>query len=424
MTRRSIIVAVVLTAASGGAAAADRTSDAHRWTIGLELGLASAATDLPSWVDGGVGRLRRSADDRMLTASRWYGEYAGRLGDAWSVHATVDAVDDASSGLGLTEAYVEWRARPVRPGRQRLKVGFFQGPWSLENFGPAWSTPLTLSASAVNTWLGEEIRPLGAEWSRTQRIGARAIQQFSVHAAGFVGNDPAGSLLAWRGWSLHDRQSRLGDELPLAPLPLLQPAAMFAQQAPYVAPWREIDGRAGFYAGAEWRYARRAELRLAHYDNRGDPTQLEDGQYAWHTRFQQLGLELALPAQVGLLAQSMRGDTAMGPLLGPAHAVDADYRAAYLLATRPFGAHRVTLRRDAFDITDRDRVPGDDNADSGRAWTLAYRYEHSARWSLGAEWLRIRSWHPAWAYSGLPTRATETQLQLRFDLRFSAIGAQ
>lgn len=418
MLGRLIVIACLLGPAAAFAA---EGSDAHRWTIGVDVGLADPTSPLTSWVDGGVGKLRYSGADRGLVASRWYAEYSGRLSPVWSVHATADAVDDASSGFGLTEAYVEWRLLPRSPSRQRVKVGFFNGPWSLENTGPAWSTPLTLSASAVNTWIGEEVRPVGAEWSLERRLGARSLHEINVHAAAFVGNDPSGSLLAWKGWSIHDRQSRFDDRLPLAPLPLIQPGAIFQAQAPYVEPWREIDGRAGYYAGAEWRYARRSLVTFARYDNRADPTRVEAGQYAWHTRFEQVGAQIALPGGVGLLTQWMTGTTAMGPVLVTARAVDTDFYAHYVLLTKLFGRHRVTLRRDGFEVEDNDGVPGDDNSDSGDAWTLAYRYDRSARWSIGAEWLSISSWHPAWTYFGLPASATEKLLQLRLSLRFGAL---
>ena len=416
MLERPTAIACLLAAAA--ASGAEAGSDAHRWTVGIELGLTSATTGLDSWVDGGVGKLRYAANDRPLTAGRWYAEYDGRLNHTWSVHATADVVDDASSGFDISETYFEWRPVPHSPNRHHVKIGFFNGPWSLENTGPAWSTPLTLSASAVNTWLGEEVRPVGAEWSLERRVGSRSQQQVSVHAALFVRNDPAGSLLAWKGWSLHDRESRFSDELPLAPLPQLQPGTLFERQSPYVAPWREVDGRTGYYAGAEWRTGRRAKLTLVDYDNRAEPTALKDGQYAWHTRFAQLGTQVALPGGVGLLAQWMRGTTVMGPVLVDARAVDTEFAAAYLLLTRTFRHHRLTLRRDVFDVADRDGVPNDDNTDSGDAWTLAYRFERSARWSLGAEWLRVASWHPAWQYFNLPPQATEKLLQVRLSLRF------
>ena len=402
-------------------AATAEVSDVHQWSVGVELGLARASTPLDPWVDGGIGKLRYAGDDRGLVARRWYGEYSGRIGPTLTAHATADVVADASRGFDITEAYLERRPIPRSPNRQRWRFGLFHAPWSLENTGPGWTTPFTLSPSVVNTWIGEELRPLGAEWSLERRVGGLGSQhRLSAHAAAFFGNDPAGSLLVWKGWSIHDRQSRFGDKLPLAPLPQLQPGTMFELQDPHVAPWREVDDRLGYYVGADWRYGRRALVALAHYDNRADPMQIESGQYAWHTRFEQLATQIELPGGFGLLAQWMTGSTVMGPVLVTARAVDTDFEARYVLLTKLIAKHRVSIRYDDFNVVDNDLVPNDDNSDSGRAWTFAYRYKHSARWSLGAEWLRIASWHPAWQYFGAAAHETERLVQLQVGIRLGA----
>ena len=65
------------------------------------------------------------------------------------------------------------------------------------------------------------IRPIGAEWSMRRRFGyAGSPHELGAFAAPFYGNDPGGTLLFWRGWALHDRQTRLNDRLPMPPLPV------------------------------------------------------------------------------------------------------------------------------------------------------------------------------------------------------------
>jgi hypothetical protein len=63
-------------------------------------------------------------------------------------------------------------------------------------------------------------------------------------------------------------------------------------------------------------------------------------------------------------------------------------------------------------------------SDDGHAWTLAYRYEHSARWSGGIEWLQIDSARDNWAlfYAsyGAPKHATETEIRLNMTFRVGA----
>src|SRR5690606_34165211 len=126
------------------------------------------------------------------------------------------------------------------------------------------------SFSAANSWLGEEIRPVGLEWSFKRRLrAAGAPHEIGGFAGAFYANDPAGTLLFWRGFAVHDRQTRLGDELPLAPAPVFNANGEitgYAEQQ--LEPFTEIDGKPGFYGGIEWRYARRALLRVGHWDNR------------------------------------------------------------------------------------------------------------------------------------------------------------
>jgi hypothetical protein len=93
-------------------------------------------------------------------------------------------------------------------------------------------------------------------------------------------------------------------------------------------------------------------LRLGHYDNRADPTLLEDGQYAWRTEFDHLGLQTKLPGDIGFIVQWMAGTTEMGPVLFAhgAHAVDADFNSYFALLSREFTLHRWTIRYDNFRV--------------------------------------------------------------------------
>src|SRR5690606_38369148 len=226
-----------------------------------------------------------------------------RLKPGVPAHLVADYIDDEAGGADVTEAYVEWRPVPRSSNRHRFRAGAFYPPLSLENGGPAWSSPFGLSFSAVNTWLGEEIRPVGVEWSMRRRLGLGSPHELGAFASGFYGNDPAGTLLFYRGWSLHDRQSRLGDRLPMPPAPVWQNGAVIGHTPQKLRPFHEIDHEPGAYAGLEWRYARRGLVQLSHYDNRADPNAYAGGQWGWRTAFDQLGVQIALPYDFGLLAQ-------------------------------------------------------------------------------------------------------------------------
>jgi hypothetical protein len=71
--------------------------------------------------------------------------------------------DDDRNPLDLTEAYLQFRPYPLNGYRFRLKAGAFHAPISLENRAAGWESPYTLSYSAINTWLGEELRTIGVE---------------------------------------------------------------------------------------------------------------------------------------------------------------------------------------------------------------------------------------------------------------------
>ncbi len=399
---------------------AQEASERQAFTAGIDLSFVQTS-GLQSWTEGFVGKLRYDDDSDGVMLSRAFFDYENRLADTLDLRTSVEFYDDdLGSAVDFTEAYLEWRPVPRSRTRYRLKLGAFYPRLSLENTGPAWSSPYTLSSSTINTWIAEEIRTFGAELSvsrRPQFLGGE--HQLGLQGAIFWNNDPTGSLLAWKGWSAHDRQSRFGDELPLPPLPQIQPGMMFAAQDPFVAPFRELDDRAGYYVGAEWRYGERLLLRAMHYDNRADPTVLEDGQYAWTTEFDHVGARFSLPAGFGLITQWMRGSTVMGPVMNGAHAVDVEYESKFLLLTRKMDKHRFSLRYDNFDVSQNDQTPEDNNPENGMVWTASYRYAHSERVSLAAEWLSIKTHHCGWAYYDIEPTATEKQLQLSLMLRFS-----
>ncbi len=125
----------------------------------------------------------------------------------------------------------------------------------------------------------------------------------------FYNNDTAGGLIAWKGWSVHDRQSRLGDEVPLPPVPQIRPGMWFEAQDPFITPILEIDDTYGYYVGGEWSINKRFLLTVTHYDNRTDPYGYEDGQLAWETGFNQLGIKATLPGDIGLISQWVGGYT-------------------------------------------------------------------------------------------------------------------
>jgi hypothetical protein len=400
-------------------AAATDAPNRYQLNAGVDLSYV-ATSGHDSWTQGFVGKLLYDDNVDGVTISQAFVEAGFQLTDTLKAHAVANAYDDDLGGIaGFTQAYVEWRPVPRSKNRYRLKVGAFYPHLSLENVDTGCDSPYTMNNSAINTWVAEELRTVGAELSvsrRPEMFGG--TQTFSLQGAVFVGNDPAGSLLAWKGWSAHNRQTSFSDKLPLPPLPVLEPGELLDTQNPYVEPFREIDGRAGYYVGGEWRFNQQLLIRAMHYDNRADPTTFEDGQYAWNTQFNHVAAQVALPGEWNLLFQWMAGSTVMGQVVDGAHIVDTEFDSKYLMLTRSFDRHRLSLRNDIFEITQNDDTDEDNNPENGYVWTLAYFYDLSDKLSFGAESMVIKTHRCGWTYYDIDETRKEKQLQLSVRLRF------
>ena len=406
-------------------AAVGAESDRHDLKIDISAGYVSASTDLTAWPEGGLSKLRITDDG--VTMFRAFVDYRGRLTPTLQARVIADYVDDGSSGIDLTEAYIDWRPIPSSPNQHQVRFGAFYPPFSLENGDSGWQSPFTYSYSAINTWLGEEVRPIGVEWSLRRRL--RNAHEIRGFAAGFYGNDPAGTLLFWRGWSLHDRQSRLHDHFTIPDMPVFTGGVVTGTRDQTLKPFVETDHEPGAYAGVEWRYARRVLVQLARYDNRADPYSFADGQWGWDTVFDHLAVQVALPAELGLVAQWMSGTTdwvagasQAGTLSPFVRFVQDELDSQFVMLTRRLGGmHRLALRYDTFSIN-RPSMSPPLESDAGDAWTLSYRLAPAnARFSGGIEWLRIDSHRDIWPmFYSVPSDQTEDQLRLQFSFRLAA----
>lgn len=351
----------------------------------------------------------------------WQGEFdiTYRLSDTVSVEATISSSNtDFSAPLGLTEAFIKWRPIPASRLRHMLKIGSLYPPISLENTDIGWHSPFSNSFSAINTWIGEEVRVMGVEFEHAVRMNVLGSQNaFKFRHAIFFGNDPAGSLLAWKGWSLHQRQSRIGEELPRIPLPVFATGAPFEAQANHIDPFVEVDDRPGHYAVLDWAHGDQFLVRATYYDNQADPETIRQGQYGWRTRFYAAGLTTQW-RHFNIVAQVVSGNTRMGPRIARRSAVDNLFRSEFLLLSRSVENHRITIRRDWFEIDDRDSTAWDPNQELGNAWTVSYQYRLNERWTFDSEWVSIKTRRQAWLELEQDPRQQEQQFRLGFAFRF------
>src|SRR5262249_47676589 len=174
--------------------------DANAQTFRL-LGYLSARETYvkapPSWTHGGLGRFDVGADAPGDHATR--GTALAQIGAEWTpttwltAHAQVLARHEPSGTrgkrFGVVEAYAE-----LHSDRWRFRAGEFFLPTSRENTDPLWTSPYTITWSAINTWMGQEIRPIGADLQFSPNLYA------TLGATAFRGNDTMGGLPAARGW--------------------------------------------------------------------------------------------------------------------------------------------------------------------------------------------------------------------------------
>src|SRR5918993_1018028 len=123
-------------------------------------------------------------------------------------------------GSGLIEAYADGRLI-FGLDEVQLRAGQFFLPTSRENKDALWASPYAISFSALNTWVAQEVRPIGLdlEWRHTLERG----HILTTALTAFRGNDSMGALLGWRGWTVGNRISSYDELLPLPQLSSLFP---------------------------------------------------------------------------------------------------------------------------------------------------------------------------------------------------------
>lgn len=344
------------------------------------------------WLEGGFGRFTVGGVDPG-DRSEHLGGHAQLGLDLWLTddlrvfahgRARYDGADSEGSVAGLVEGYLEFQPSLSDTTWLRLRAGLLFPGTSRENVGALWSSPYTITLSALNTWTAEELRFLGLE-SRLI-VETEGGDELHLGATAFGFNDPSGSLVSWRGWSMGDRLTVAGEVLPLPPLASFTfPGGFAAQRDDGTRPIDELDGRLGWMGLARWSRFQTITLQGAWVDNRGDRG-LYRGQYAWRSRFGVVGGDLHLGPDLVLVGEFLWGETGMG--VPDASNTQIDMRAAYALLSWATSKTRLTVRYDYFDAVDRDGTE-ERNDDGGRAWTAALFWTPVEPLRIGLEYVDL-----------------------------------
>jgi hypothetical protein len=279
--------------------------DSLRWSGFALLRAASPASGVPLDENQGSAQVQLGVD--------WQPSIA------FGAHLHLLARDDADGGhrgrAGIVQAYLEQRVRE----RWRFTEGAFFLPTSRENVDALWESPYTITPSALNSWFGEELRPIGIDaaytWRRTLTAGATV----------FRGNDTFGALPKDRGWAMRDEWILLGEHLPVGDGYSTSVSA-------------ETDHTLGWSARGRGQN-QYATVQLTHIDNRSDA--LEHGSLLnWDTRFDIAAAEINR-GDWTVAAESGWGRTRVFEYPSP-------IRAGYVLVSRRFASGRVSVRGDTF----------------------------------------------------------------------------
>lgn len=369
-----------------------------------------AAPDDTSWTRGGFGKTRYGDGKTHFHFGGAAVLGAAQLAPELLALGQVQYQTSGRSSLSVLEAWLRYRPVSITPWRWSLRAGVLFPPVSLENDGIGWTSPWTLSSSAINTWAGEELRAFGGEFLLEHRGQAHT---WELRASLFRRDDLAGTLLATRGWSVGDLVAGLGSRLRE---PDAEVSADGDRLPGYYDLFRSIGKTHwGDYVAIDWRAPGETRVSLMHYDNRADPGASAfyaggDREFAWRTRFWSAGVRTDTGA-ISWIAQLMDGDTRS------AVAVDefttTRYRAAFVLAGWNRGAWRPALRIEHFSTrAPSEYASGGAQAEHGNALTAALNWRPRGYLRLTAEVLHVVSTSTLRSEYGLPPHAADTQVQL------------
>jgi hypothetical protein len=360
MLARLILLLGVLLAASPALAEPDFLAPETLSGM-LDLRLADSQGE-KSWLNHDLGKTRVGGDG--FQASVGEADIAWRPQFDWEWSGLVEAEDqpDHDGGPRIGQAYLTYKPVPTGETRYSVRAGLFYPPISEEHSGPFWTPTETITPSAINSWVGEEVKVAALEATVQRAVGGQTV---SLTGAVFGYNDTAGTLLVARGWSLDDVRTGTPSQYQLPPLG----GILTHVQATITTPVLNLDSRPGGYGRVDWRPRGDLDLNLFYYDNAGDRISRQAHQWAWRTRFWNLGLRYDLDASTTLLGQAMTGSTQMG-YGDPDLWVKTEFSAGYLMAVRRLGDDSVSARADLFQTVNR--ADPDYGLTQERGWALGF----------------------------------------------------
>ena len=362
---------------------------------------AVAPADPQSWLDGGLGKFRYGGRQKFGTE----GVLQANLNlDGVHLVSVLRAEPETPSVVDALETYLRYDQMGGDIGWS-VKAGAFFPTISLENDDLGWTSPYTLTPSAINSWIGDELRTIGSEATLRWKSDLGVL---SLIGALTCCNDEAGVLIADRGWAMDDRPFGLfeRERIPDATLRIFR-----APVPGRTGMFDEIDGIVGWYAGATWQLPGIVKLTVTRYDNQGDPAAVSTRDMAWRTKFWNFGARTQF-GPVVLIAQQMSGYTSV-EVRGTLNATK--FQSGFLLGSYDMDDWRVSLREDLFQ-TRRLNAVTNTWCEDGNSTTAAISWLGFEGVRLTAEVISMTSRRGEYVLAGLGLNRNDTQVQ--FDARF------
>jgi len=372
-----------------------------------------------SWLNGGFGKLRSGRDGSGPVQLQlgnvdliWQPQFT------WSLSATI--VGSLQGGerteAGLSQAYLGFRPMRGRTVAFSARAGLMFPPVSLEHEGADWHVADSITPSAINSWIGEEVRPVAAEASVGTDLGRHKLR---ATAALMAANDTSGTLLTYRGWALHDTTTLAFHRQPLPPLD----DDIAEYQARFTHPLLDLHAgfahRPGYYAKLDWAPPVPVRIELFRYDNRASLDDVNaDKEWGWRTRFNHIGIVTDLGSNTQLKAQALGGTTLMGPREDDGRTWVANrFRSAFAMLVHGFGPVGVAVRAEAFGTRNRGSDVGDEYDETGWSVMIAAKRKWGPITGL-VELLHVSSKRENRGDAGLDPRQRQTQLQAEVRMRW------
>ena len=366
------------------------------WLRGLVDVRLAGGGPAPGWTDHGPGKMRyggSTGSDRVTRLA--LSQAALQVGASlpWDIRAQAQVNLEPNIADGYHPWLIEAIVRKEWGDERRgwgVQTGVMNVPFSLENGGPAWSPEFTISASALDSWLWEDISLAGleAEWWETTHSGLRLD---ALVGAGY-GGDQIGRLLALRGWVLGDTLAGINGDLALPGRPDRTDTFNERDHKPTLYSWLSVGDEAQI-----------ASLKVGVLDNQGD----ESARSVWHTHFSTVGLVLHPLAHIEVLAQYLDG---VARVRAPAN--DSAMSAFYALLSYHSGQQRISFRYDTFRVRDLDAGPSTN--EHGHALTASYLVQLGLRSRIALEYIWMSSYRAVFG----PLNPTPDGWQISYRFRY------